>query len=194
MTASADKSEIRQRVLAARDAVDPRVRSALALRVTARLLELPEYRKADCVMAYCAFGSEFDTTAFIADALARGKSLVLPRVERVTRALQLYRVHDPASQLAPGIWGIREPMPGLCPEAHAGSIEFLLAPGVAFTPACDRLGYGGGFYDRLIAGFSAAPFFVAAAFALQILPELPVTATDRALDLVVTEERVYSRR
>ena len=108
------KAEIRRRVLAARDALDAPTRRALDARITPRLLALPRYRDARCVVAYVGFGTEFDTTAFIADVLARGKSLVLPRVERAARSLRLHAVRDLETELAAGVWGIREPRAERC--------------------------------------------------------------------------------
>ena len=55
---------------------------------------------------------------------------------------------------APGVRGIREPVPDRCSSAALGEVDFVLAPGVAFSPRCERLGYGGGYYDVLLAGSS----------------------------------------
>lgn len=139
-------------------------------------------------MAYVTFGSEFDTRDFIADVLAQGKTLALPRVERGSRALKLYAVRDPGNQLEAGVWGIRQPRADLCPEIPAAQVEFVLVPGVAFTRQCERLGYGGGFYDRFIRSLAPRPALVAAAFALQVLPELPMSETDQRVDRVATED------
>ena len=187
------KSEIRKRILAAREALDPATRRDLGARITPRLLALPAYRDARCVMAYVGFGAEFDTGAFIADVLASGKSLVLPRVERAARSIRLHAVRDPVTELAPGVWGIREPRADICAEVSPAAVDFVLVPGVAFTPRCERLGYGGGYYDRLIRGSAVRPALAAAAFSLQVVPELPVTPTDQTVDLVITEDAQYRR-
>lgn len=188
------KADLRKDVLARRDAMSPAERAASSERITARLLELDAYRNAGCVMAYIGFGSEIDTARFVAATLAQGKALVLPRVERGSRALSLHAVQDPERQLEAGVWGIRQPRAGACPEVAASRVEFVLVPGVAFTHAGDRLGYGGGFYDRLIRGFAPRPALIAAAFELQVVPELPMSETDQRVDGVITEGAVYGRR
>ncbi len=193
LTPSAEKSELRKRIIAARDALDPTRRREFSARITPRLLALPAYRDARCVMAYVTFGAEFDTGSFIADLRASGKQLVLPRVDRDTRALKLYTVRDPDQDLAPGVWGIREPRVAVCPEVAPATVDFVLVPGVAFTARCERLGYGGGYYDRLIHTFADRPALVAAAYSLQIVPELPVTPSDQKVDIVITEEAEYQR-
>lgn len=185
------KPALRKQVLAWRDALGAAERTSLSERITARVLELDACRKAACVMAYIGFGSEIDTARFVADILAQGKTLVLPRVEHGNRALKLFEVRDLENQLEAGVWGIRQPRADLCPEISAAQIEFVLVPGVAFTRRCERLGYGGGFYDRFIRGLVAQPALVAAAFALQVLPDLPTQETDQRVDLVVTEDGAY---
>lgn len=145
-------------------------------------------------MAYMGFGGEFETAGFIADVLARGKKLVLPRVERGSRALGLHAVRDPGEQLEAGVWGIRQPRAGVCPAVSSSEIGFVLVPGVAFTARCERLGYGGGYYDGFIHSLGAQrPALVAAAFALQVVTELPMSETDQKVDRVVTEEAEYLR-
>lgn len=188
-----DKSEIRNTIIAQRDAVSASERRVLAERITTRLLALDVYRKARYVMSYMSFGGEFDTARFIGDILASGKQLILPKVERASRSLKLYSVRDPERELVAGVWGIREPHPDLCPAVPAASIQFALVPGVAFTRRCERLGYSGGFYDRLIRGWEPRPYLAAAAFELQVVPELPVSLSDQRVDLVVTEDAEYYR-
>lgn len=186
------KTGLRKQVLARRDALGAAERTSLSERITARLLGLDSYRKAGCVMAYVGFGSEIDTARFVADTLSQGKTLVLPRVERGNRNLKLYGVRDPENQLEAGVWGIRQPRADLCPEIAASQIEFVLVPGVAFTRRCERLGYGGGFYDRFIRSLTPRPALIAAAFALQVLAELPMSETDQRVDLVTTEDANYT--
>ena len=178
-------------MLARRDALPVAERHALSERIARRLLALEAYRDARCVMAYASFGSELETAGFIADALAQGKTLVLPRIERGDRTLHLYAVTDPATQLAPGIWGILQPRADLCSPVSISQLDFVLVPGVAFTRRCERLGYGGGFYDGFIRALGRRPPLVVAAFSLQVVPTLPTSETDQRVDLVVTEDAEY---
>ena len=184
------KAALRAQVIAARDALPAAARREHAARITQQLLELDAYRNAACMLAYISFGSEFDTGALVADALARGKKLCLPRVDRATHNLEIYCVEDLERDLQAGAWGIREPRTG-CLRADLDRIDFVLVPGVAFTPRCERLGYGRGYYDRLIANFARRPPLVAAAFALQVHDEIPLTANDQRVDIVVTENSFY---
>ena len=124
------------------------------------------------------------------------KKLALPRVDRATHSLQLYWVNDLETDLQPGVWGIREPRPDRCVPAPPDEIDLVLAPGVAFTPRGERLGYGGGYYDQLLAvlaRFAMRPTVVAGAFDIQMATEVPLATTDVPVDIVVTENTVYTR-
>lgn len=181
---------LRRQVIAVRDALPSAQRRELSAAITPQVLALDAYRSANCVLAYMSFGSEFDTAALVADALAAGKQLCLPRVNRDTRRLELHVVENVATDLQNGMWGIREPRAER-PPADLARVDFVLLPGVAFTPRCERLGYGGGFYDRLIPRFAIRPPLVAAAFALQVCDSVPVDGYDQRVDVVITENSFY---
>lgn len=173
-------------MLAARDAVLPRWRQSASQSITARLSALPEWAAATTVLAYSSFGSEFATDALLASVLARGRRLVLPRVQRKPWSLTLHVVTSTESDLIAGAWGIREPDPGRCPALAPDEIDCVLVPGVAFDARGGRLGYGGGFYDRLL-GRTDRASLIAAAFSLQLVPSVPMAAHDRRIPLIVTE-------
>ena len=193
IAAANPKTALRQQIIAARDALEPSTRRELSARITPQIIVLDAYRDARCVLAYMSFGSEFETAALAEDVLANGKQLCLPRVDRATRRLELHIVENIERDLVSGIWGIREPRAS-CPQAEINRIDFVLLPGVAFTPRCERLGYGGGFYDRLIARFASHPPLVAAAFALQICEQVPLDANDQRVDVVITESAYYPNK
>jgi 5-formyltetrahydrofolate cyclo-ligase len=187
------KRALREQVLAMREALAASARQAANKAITATITALPEFAPASVVLAYLSFRSEFDTAEFIDAVRASGKTLLLPRVERERRMLALHRVDDLSDALCAGPFGIREPDPERCPRVAPDAVDFALVPGVAFTPQCARLGYGGGFYDRLIPEFRSSVPLVAAAFAVQIVADLPVSATDRPVDRVVTETDSFVR-
>lgn len=184
--ATSAKAALRKQILAARDALPAARRQQSSAQVTGQLFSLDAYRDARCVLAYMSFGSEFDTLPLVTAVLAAGKTLCLPRVDRATRTLALHYVTDLGADVREGAWGIREPHPH-CPAPELATIDFVLLPGVAFTPRCERLGYGGGFYDRLIPRFASRPPLVAAAFAAQLCDSIPLEETDQRVDIVITE-------
>lgn len=181
------KAVLRQTILARRDAADVASRRNNSQTITQKLSAIPAYRAAGVVAAYASFGSELDTSEFLARVLADGKQLLLPRINRAQRALELRHVIDLGADLVPGVWGIREPVER-CPGMSANKIEFILVPGIAFTTGGARLGYGGGYYDRLLASFDRGIARIAAAFQLQIVDQLPEGPHDQRVDQVITEQ------
>lgn len=188
-----DKQKLRTRLLSLRTALDRAEHARLCGLITARLLGLPEFERAGCVLAYLSFGSEFDTGEFVRSLQARGCALVLPRIDVARRTLTLHRVSDPEADTLPGVWGIREPDPQRCPNADQADIDAVLVPGVGFTAAGGRLGYGGGFYDRLLRGWPGRVPLVGPAFELQVIEDLPLGPDDEPIDTVVTEAQIYRR-
>ena len=189
---SGAKAALRRVVLLRRAALPEGERALLSGRIVATILGLPTYQNADVVLAYASFGTELQTDELLRRVLNDGKVLVLPRVEG--GGLGLYEVRDLAMDLAPGTWGIREPEPDRCPAVDRGGVGFALIPGLAFDRGGRRLGYGGGFYDRLLAGgLSDGTPLVSGAFEVQILDEVPTDPHDAPVDAVVTEREVYAR-
>jgi 5-formyltetrahydrofolate cyclo-ligase len=191
------KSGIRKNIIAQREQLPHDTRAAYSAAITERLLKLPEYRQAGAVLGYMSFGAEFASESWIQQVLAEGKKLALPRVNHHTNQLDLYWVDDLENQLAPGLWGIREPIVERCELLdNLNEVEFVLLPGVAFARDGARLGYGGGFYDKLLADLPSDrtpwPVLAAAAFALQIVESIPQEPTDVKVELIVTDQEKIS--
>ena len=188
MNITTEKRQIRKTIIAAREQLPPDVRAEYNAAITERLLQLPEYSRAETVLGYMNFGSEFASELWVAQVLADGKRLILPKVNHHTNQLDLYRVDDPENQLESGLWGIREPVVERCKRLDdINEVEFALLPGIAFSRNGARLGYGGGFYDKLLAHVSHRPALATAAFGLQIVTQIPQEATDVRVGWIVTE-------
>jgi len=183
------KRATRQRVLAMRDSLAPDVRAARSAAIAARIAALPSFVAAARVLLTFAYRSEWDTRPLIEAALATGKMVALPRVIDTTRMLELHVVRDLGRSIAPSARGIPEPLPEL-PRVAPQDIGWVLVPGLAFDLQCRRLGYGGGFYDRLLCLFAPGTPRVSGAFDLQILDQVPVAAHDLTVDAIITETRV----
>ena len=188
MSIQARKQALRQRIIAARENLGAAERLHLSHAILQAVSGLAAYRQASTVLAYLNFGAELDTGHWVAQALRDGKRVLLPRVNQASKHLELYQVHDLQHDVAPGAWGIREPLAERCIKEEAlGTIDFILLPGVAFTRHGERLGYGGGFYDKLLARMPHRPTLVAAAFELQVVADIPLEDTDHKVEWLVTE-------
>lgn len=191
MTIQQAKIELRKAIIARRSALSLPLRQTANRAISKRVLALGSFHDAQTVMAYMSIGAEFSTSELVRAAIDCDKVLVLPKVNSAERKLDLFRVDNLDDNLKPGIWGILEPDPERCEKMPTEEIDFVLVPGVAFDADCHRLGYGGGYYDRLLEELGPFATFVAAAFALQIIERVPVEEHDVGLDVVVTEHEKY---
>ena len=169
-----EKAALRIRMRMVRDMVDDHLMRSVQL--WAKVAELESYRRAATVMAFVAFKGEPVTDPLFARMVADGKRLLLPRVESSGLVAA-----DGSSPLVASTFGVREPTG---PAVGLGEIDMVIVPGLAFTPAGDRLGYGQGYYDRFLPTVPAAS--VGVCFADQLVDELPVTAHDVRVGTVVS--------
>jgi len=183
------KQTIRKNILEIRDQFSAIQQLSASHAIIERIVALHNYQQATTILGYMNIGSEFASELWVSRALAEGKHLALPRVNHHTNQLDLYWVEDLESQLAPGLWGIREPVVERCKRLNTlNEVEFALLPGVAFSRNGARLGYGGGFYDKLLARLPHQPALVTGAFALQLVEEIPQESTDHKVEWLVTEQ------
>jgi 5,10-methenyltetrahydrofolate synthetase len=182
-----EKSRLRAAMTARRDALAPAERARLAQGLAASLAALPQYRAARSVLATMSIGSEWDTRAFLEQAAADGKGLVLPRVAGpAPKRLRLHVVDDLARDLVAGVWGIPEPDPARCREVALAEVDFAWIPALAADRSGYRLGYGAGYFDKLLAGRGSRPYCVAALPAAFVVESLPHEPHDVPVDLVLT--------
>lgn len=188
---AAAKSQARARARAARCALDDASCRDASLALATQLLALPELALAHTVLAYGASAEELDPEPAAIALRDRGAAVAYPRVE-APGVLGLHIVDD-AGELVSGMFGIREP------AAHATRvgrwrIDAVLVPGVAFDERCWRLGYGGGYYDRLLPTLKPSCIRIGIAYDEQVLDTIPAEEHDAQLDLVVTPTRVLRAR
>lgn len=187
------KRALRRQVLGRRDALDPGWRDWASRAIFTRVEALPAVQAARRVLGYHSFGSEPATEPFLRRVLAEGRRLVLPRIDRPARSLTLYEVVDLDADLVAGPWGIREPDPARARGVDPAEVDLVLVPGVAFDSQGGRLGYGAGYYDRLLGGCAPGTPRVAAAFEIQVVERVPAGPQDRPVDVIVTEAQVHRR-
>jgi 5-formyltetrahydrofolate cyclo-ligase len=181
------KAELRKEMLARRDALPATVRQENAEAFTRLLTQLPEYAGARSVLATMAIGSEWDTRSFLERARADGKAIVLPRLTPPPRRLALHVVEDLDRHLVPGVWDIPEPDPERCAASELAGVDFAVVPALAVDRQGYRLGYGAGYFDKLLAGRGARPFCVNALPAAFWVEGLPHEPHDVPLDMLIDE-------
>jgi 5-formyltetrahydrofolate cyclo-ligase len=186
-----DKRRMRAAIRTLRDALTPDERMAEERACHARLLQLPALQKARVVLMYMSFGSEMDTHALLDTLVASGKRVASPRVDAVANSLVLQEVQSHQA-LEAGVWGILQPKPEAVTLA-IDEVDFVLLPGLAFDRQGGRLGYGAGYYDRLLAASTSRNVgvtYAAMAFTCQIVDCVPTVSHDVSIDTIITPREV----
>jgi 5-formyltetrahydrofolate cyclo-ligase len=183
------KSAIRKAVLQKRDSIDIFTRRTKDALIKQRLFSLSQFEHSRTIFFFASFRSEVDTLALITEALKMGKRVVLPRVDGKVKELRLYEI-SVADEMRPGFFGIPEPdvLPGR--ERGINDIDFMMIPGAAFDYAGNRLGYGAGYYDKLLSRLEKPVPLVAIAYEEQIFDSLPHEPHDIRVHMIVTDRRV----
>jgi 5-formyltetrahydrofolate cyclo-ligase len=182
------KTEIRKRLLGLRNALSKEEIAARSGGIVTRLMRMEEIRKASTVMVYLSFGSEVLTDDLIRWGWEEGKRIIVPLCRPEGRVLTPCLI-DGFAELEEGHYGIREPKADRIRVVPPGEIDAVLVPAVAFDRRGYRVGYGGGYYDRFLPKAARAAK-IGAAFACQIVPEVPTDRYDVQVDRITTEDEL----
>jgi 5-formyltetrahydrofolate cyclo-ligase len=171
----------RRRELAA---ADPARRADVA--VAARLRGWESWRTAQVVLVYLAFGSELDPLAgdLLDEALSRGPRLATTRTPEDGRGLEIH-AFDPA-RLESHPLGFHQPRPD-APRVEPAAIDLAVVPGLCFDVQGGRLGYGRGYYDRLLPVLPRRVATVGVTREALVVPRLPTAPHDVAVGWLLTE-------
>ncbi|MBM4313880.1 MAG: 5-formyltetrahydrofolate cyclo-ligase [Deltaproteobacteria bacterium] len=182
------KSEIRKRLLGLRNSLSNEEITAGSGEIVTGLKRMKEIRSASTLMVYLGFGSEVMTDDLIRWGWGEGKRIVVPFCHPEGREMTACRI-DGFDELVEGRYGIRAPAAGRLRPVANGEIDAVIVPAVAFNRRGYRVGYGGGYYDRFLPAAPQAAK-IGAAFACQIVEEIPVGPYDVKMDYIVTEKGI----
>jgi 5-formyltetrahydrofolate cyclo-ligase len=189
------KRALRKKVLALRDALTPEERVRKSRAIKSLLFQLPEFIQAKTVMFFISFRSEVLTEEMIKAAILLKKKVVVPVTDHENRCLVLSELQDYDHDLVPATYGILEPKKEKIKEVRPDELDLIVAPGSVFDEKGRRIGYGGGYYDKLLRCLQGKIPVTALAFELQIVNEVPCNPErDIPVDLIITENRMIRCR
>ncbi len=185
---AAEKGRLRALFRAQRRAAfaDGPAKSSADLALQANVLRFKPPGQTASIFVFLATHEETATSRLVDAYRAAGAVVLVPRL--LDRTLMLAVKFTGWTDLTPGPLGILAP--GCRPE-YPGTIECVLVPGLAYSHAGQRLGYGGGFYDRWLAQQPAA-CRIGLCFEHQLLANLPHEPHDEVVDYVITENRILT--
>ena len=152
----------------------------LSKKLSLKFFELPCYKECSMLLCYLSYNQEIETRFIIERALSDGKTLAVPKVTgEGEMEFHLYDKDD----IALGYQGIPEPSGKTAVVAPTDAV--MLMPGLAFDKTGNRIGYGGGFYDRYLSRASSQIVTVELAYDFQILENLEVEEFDKKVDIII---------
>jgi 5-formyltetrahydrofolate cyclo-ligase len=187
-TIAQQKRLLRQKILGLRKGLKTKDLQEKSQAICNRLLELPEFVVSQKCLFYLPIKGEINTQPIIQRSFGLGKEVYLPLIDVESRGLKICRIPDLEIEFVENSFGIPEPGKEHWDIVEAWDLDFIFAPGLAFDAKGGRVGYGGGYYDRLLKNCSPNVDFVAGAFAFQIVDEIPQDSSDVPVSKIITED------
>lgn len=183
------KAELRKKILAQRQLMPELEWQQKSANICHHLTSLPLFQEAQTVLTYFSFRQEPDLNSLFSQG-GQSKTWGLPRC--VGKSL-FWHVWKPGEALEKGAYGILEPHADL-PAIEAAEVDLIIVPAVACDWGGYRLGYGGGYYDRLLnsPAWASQPT-IGVVFDCAYLPQLPVEAWDKPMQAVCTESGIKEK-
>jgi len=179
-----EKKELRQTLLFQRKRLSLERRNAKSREIGNRLFEMISFNQAKTIQFYLAMPDEVQTFAMIQHAQMVNKKIAAPVIRKETDRLSFFHLTE-TDPISIGRYGIQEPPSDRLREIFPQEIDLWILPGVAFDRNGNRLGLGGGYYDRILENVTALR--IGLAFAFQIVDSVPAAITDRRVDQIITE-------
>lgn len=148
------------------------------------LENLREFKEAEKIACYISFNNEVFTHGLIKKYI-KEKKILVPVVNKERKEIELSLLAD-WKDLSQGAYGILEPREKLI----VNDADIIIVPGIAFDKRGNRIGYGEGYYDRLLSKLKAIK--IALAYDFQVLEKLPEEEHDIKMDMIVTEKGYYN--
>lgn len=182
------KKDFRSKVEAIRNSIPENEKARLDSLILTHLFNWKLYKNSIYIFCYVSFRSEINTVKIIQNAITEGKTVTVPKIFKALKEMKAFIIKNITTDLAPGEYGIPEPVDS-CQEAEYEKIDLIITPGLAFTTKGERLGYGGGYYDRFLSRYPYIPS-CALAYDKLIFEYVPVKEYDIPVDYVITESGV----
>ena len=186
---TSEKGRLRKLALSNRDSLSPVEREQYSAAIANKLMSLPRIQAAKLIMCYRSFRSEVDTAKIVENFLLSGKALCFPVCEK-GGIMHSYCPNDETAWKKSAM-GIMEPDREKSRLTAPEDIELVICPLVAFDDKKQRLGYGGGYYDRYLPKCKNA-LVLGIAFEAQRLERVPRDEYDLNMDIIVTEKNIYT--
>lgn len=182
-----DKQMMRQQIKENLSTMDRLAYEQASFRIARRLFSLKEWKEAQTVAVTVSNVPEVDTWQIIRQGWLEGKQIAVPKCAPAERGLNFYQL-TAFTELEKVYYNLYEPIPSTARLVERTEMDLILIPGLAFDCSGSRLGFGGGYYDRFLAGYDGKT--AALAFSQQLVEELPKEPHDLPMMRIITEDEM----
>lgn len=183
-----NKKALRQKYLTQLNELTSMEKQTYEQALQQNILTTAAWQQAQVIGLTLSKGSEWETRTLIEAAWQAGQQVAVPKCIPKTKRLDFYRITS-YDQVAVGFYQLEEPLPERAQLLASDQIDLLVVPGVAFDKRGYRVGFGGGYYDRLLADFRGNTLSQFASW--QWLEAFEPDPWDQPVDVLVTEKGVY---
>ncbi|HHX7181082.1 5-formyltetrahydrofolate cyclo-ligase [Bacillus cereus group sp. BY128LC] len=159
--------------------------TTLSEQIAFSLYAQKEWTEAKTIGITLSMENEVNTYSIIEKAWEEGKKVVVPKCNKETRTMSFRQISN-FDQLETVYMNLREPIPALTEEVNADEIDLQIVPGVAYTERGERIGYGGGYYDRYLMHYKGKTLSLAYSF--QMVDHIPIEPFDKNVEKIITEK------
>ena len=178
-----EKQELRAQLKEKRNAISPDEKKRMDRAIVERIAASREFRDASAVLLYAPHGSEIDLLPLVRLSRKTGKTVAFPRCDTASNTMQFY-ILEPDARLVMGAYRIPEPDPN-APLCQLDEHTLCILPGLTFDKSGKRLGYGKGYYDRFLSGYTGVT--VGICYSSCVRGSLIHGRFDRPVELLVTD-------
>ncbi|KLN97601.1 5-formyltetrahydrofolate cyclo-ligase [Moellerella wisconsensis] len=186
------RKSIRQQIRQKRQQLTKSQQQQAAQYISQQVLTDPKVQSAQTIALFLSFDGEIDTMPLIQQLWQRGKQVYLPVLHPFNRHSLLFLAYTPTTQLIKNRFNIQQPALDVQQVLPLNQLDIMLIPLVAFDLIGQRLGMGGGFYDRILAGWQQKGFYpIGLAHQCQQVDKLPSATWDIPLPEIITPQKIW---
>lgn len=187
-----EKKELRKKILALRNSMDRDEAEQKSSVIMEKLTQTKEYNQSRVVFVYMDFNNEVKTMPLIERMLSEKKKVVIPYTDTVNTVIIPSELKSTDDDLVLSKFGYLEPVLEKIRPVEPEEFDLVVVPGVVFDRKLNRIGFGKGYYDRILAKLKKSAKAVAVAYDFQVLNEVPSEDYDVKMDMIITEKNIYT--
>jgi len=193
-SAAKAKIAIRKMIVQKREELGGLEKEEKNIAIAQRLFGMDEFKKSKTIFCFLSTSFEVQTERIILESLRLGKQVLVPLLDPGGENLKASRIPSMDIDFVIGEYGVRQPAPKFRNIVPFSNIDFVVVPGLAFDSFGNRIGYGGGFYDKFFKKITGNVSRVAVGYDFQLFNLVPHSDLDEPVHFLITETKALRCR